>query len=304
MADGHDCSSSGLDKGPNGVGQFTQFLSATTELLIGSFGNLFQFRNRGLQNDASTCSEGEGEHTYYSTAPQGLWTEPLLKDLQDATPSSTGEHTYYSTAPQELWTEILSNDLQDATPSSSGEHTCHSTSPQNLCTEILSNDLQDATPSSTGEHTCYSTSSQKLCTEILSNDLQDATPSSAGEHACHSISPQKLCTEILSSDLQDLNFVSKTQNYAGESSFVEVHELAQSDLLLLQLLLEGGQAHVYFAECEKFSTPVVVKRLKHGNVDLHELLCRMEKLMKIRKENNSAICRVFGAGEDFVEMFG
>jgi len=26
----------------------------------------------------------------------------------------------------------------------------------------------------------------------------------------------------------------------------------------------------------------------------------MEKLMKIRKENNSAICRVLGAGEDFV----
>jgi serine/threonine protein kinase len=75
--------------------------------------------------------------------------------------------------------------------------------------------------------------------------------------------------------------------------------LKQSDLLLLQLLAEGGQAHVYFAECGKFSTPVVVKRLKRGNVDLHELLCRMEKLMKIRKENNSAICRVFGAGVDF-----
>jgi len=47
---------------------------------------------------------------------------------------------------------------------------------------------------------------------------------------------------------------------------VEVHELGQSDLLLLQLLAEGGQAHVYFAECEKFSTPVVIKRLKYGNV--------------------------------------
>jgi serine/threonine protein kinase len=84
---------------------------------------------------------------------------------------------------------------------------------------------------------------------------------------------------------------------------MEVHELGQSDLRLLHLVAEGGYAHVYFAECEEFSTPVVpvvVKRLKHGNVDLHELLCRMEKLMKIRKENNSAICRVFGAGEDFV----
>jgi len=69
---------------------------------------------------------------------------------------------------------------------------------------------------------------------------------------------------------------------------VEVQELGQSDLLLLQLLGEGGQAHVYLLS-EKFSTHVVVKRLKYGNVDLYELLCRMEKLMKIRKENNSAI---------------
>jgi serine/threonine protein kinase len=81
---------------------------------------------------------------------------------------------------------------------------------------------------------------------------------------------------------------------------VEVHELGQSDFLFLQLLAEGGQAHVYFAVCEKLSTPVVVKRLRYGNFDLYELLCRMEKLMKIRKEKNSAICRVFGAGEDFV----
>ncbi|CAK9864227.1 unnamed protein product [Sphagnum jensenii] len=208
MEDAHDCSSSGLDKGPNGVGRVTYFLSATRSLLIENFRNRFRFRNRELQNDATTSSKGE--HTYYSTAPQELWTEPLSKHLQDATTSSTGEHTYYSTAPQELWTEVLSNDLQD------------------------------------------------------------------------------------------LNLVSKTQNNAGESTFVEVQELGQSDLLLLQLLAEGGQAHVYFAECEKFSTPVVVKRLKHGNVDLHKLLYQMEMLMKTRKENNSAICRVFGAGKDFV----
>jgi hypothetical protein len=164
MADTHICSSSGLDKGPNGVGQVTHFVSATRS-----------FRNRELQNDATT--------------------------------SSTGEHTYYSTAPQELWTELLSKDLQDQ------------------------------------------------------------------------------------------NFVSKTQNNEGESSCVEVHLLEQSDLLLLGLLAEGGQAHVYFAE---FSTPVVVKRLKHGNVDLFRLQRRMEMVMKTRKKNNSAICRVFGVGIDFV----
>ncbi len=128
----------------------------------------------------------------------------------------------------------------------------------------------------------------------------DATTSSKGEHTYYSTAPQELWTEVLSNDLQHLNFVSKTQNNEGNSSCVEVHELGQSDLVLLQLLAEGGQAHVYFAECEKFSTPVVVKRLKHGNVDLHELLYPMEVLMKIRKKHNSAICRVFDAGKDFV----
>ncbi len=167
MADALVCSSSGLDKGPNGAGQVTHFVSATRSS-----------RNRELQNDATI--------------------------------SNTGEHTYYSTAPQELWTEILSKDLQDQ------------------------------------------------------------------------------------------NFVSKTQNNEGESSCVEVHLLEQSDLLLLRLLAEGGQAHVYFARCEKFSTPVVVKRLKHGNVDLFRLQRRMERVTKTRKQNNSAICRVFGVGIDYV----
>jgi serine/threonine protein kinase len=66
------------------------------------------------------------------------------------------------------------------------------------------------------------------------------------------------------------------------------------------LLAEGGQAHLYFASCEKFPTVVVVKRLKHGNVDLFRLQRRMEMVMKTRKKNNSAICRVFGVGIDFV----
>ncbi|CAK9261687.1 unnamed protein product [Sphagnum jensenii] len=148
MAYARDSSSSGLDKGPNGVGQVTHFLSATRS-----------FRNRELQNDPTT--------------------------------SNTGEHTYYSTAPQELWTELLPKDLQGQ------------------------------------------------------------------------------------------NFVSNTQNNeADEAEFscVEVHLLGQSDLLLLWLLAEGGQAHVYSAECEKFSTPVVVKRLKHGNVDLFRLQRRMEMM--------------------------
>jgi serine/threonine protein kinase len=166
MADARDCSSSGLDKGPNVVGEVTHFLSAAPS-----------FRNRDLQNDAST--------------------------------SSTGEHTYYSTAPQELWTELLPKDLR---------------------------------------------SQKKL---------------------------------------------SNTQDNEPEFCFEEVQFLQQSDITLLWLLAQGGQAHIYSAECERFSTPVVVKRLKHRNVDLFRLQRQMEMLMKIRKKNNSAICRVFGVGTDF-----
>ncbi len=195
MADDHDCSRSGLDMGPSGLGQVTDFPSAAREL-----------RNRESHNDAATSSTGE--RTCSSTAPQELWTEPLSKDLGDATTSSTGEHTYYSTAPQELWTEVLSKDLED------------------------------------------------------------------------------------------LNFVGKTQNKEGESSCVEVLLLEPSDLVLEGELAEGGQAHVYFAKCVKFPMPVVVKRLKNVNVDLFRLQGRMERVMKLRKKNDSAICRVLGVGED------
>jgi serine/threonine protein kinase len=166
MEHAHDCSSSGFDKGPNGLGQVTHFLSATR-----------WFWNPELQNDVTT--------------------------------SRTGEQTYHSTAPQELWTEILSNDLKDQ------------------------------------------------------------------------------------------NFVSETQNDEGESSCVEVHLMKQSDIWLLGLLAEGGQAHVYYAKYGSFM-PVVVKRLKYGNVDLFRLQRRMERVMRMRKKNNSAICRVFGVGIDFV----
>jgi hypothetical protein len=72
-----------------------------------------------LQSSAFVHSDGVRKNqevmadTYYSTAPQELWTEPLSEDRHDATTSSRGEHTYYSTAPQELWTELLPKDLQD-----------------------------------------------------------------------------------------------------------------------------------------------------------------------------------------------
>ncbi|CAM6053868.1 unnamed protein product [Sphagnum tenellum] len=131
-------------------------------------------------------------------------------------------------------------------------------------------------------------------------DLQnDASTSSTGEHTYYSTAPQELWAELLPKDLQSQKNLSNTQDNEPEFCFEEVQFLRQSDLTLLWFIAQGGQAHVYSAECEKFSTPVVVKRLKHGNVDLFRLQRRMEMLMKIRKKNNSAICRVFGVGTDF-----
>jgi len=189
----HDCSSSGLDKRPSGIGQVTDFLSAAREL-----------RNRESQNDVPTSSTGK--RTYYSTAPEEQWAEPLSKDVQGATTSSTGGLTYYSTAPQELWTQVLSKDVHDLS-----------------------------------------------------------------------------CA---------------AQNNEGESSCVEVLLLEPSDLVLGRKLAEGGQASIYWATCPKFPMPHVVKRLNDVNVDLLSLQRRMDRVMKMRKKNNSAICTVLGVGKD------
>ncbi|CAK9261684.1 unnamed protein product [Sphagnum jensenii] len=188
----HDCGSSGLDRGSSGIGQVTDFLSAARE-----------FRNRESQNDVPTSSTGK--RTYYSTAPEEQWAEPLSKDVQGATTSITGGFTCYSTAPQELWTQVLSKDVHD------------------------------------------------------------------------------------------LNCVA--QNNEGESSCVEVL-LEPSDIVLNAKLAEGGQASIYFATCPKFPMPHVVKRLNDVNVDLLSLQRRMDRVMKMRKKNNSAICTVLGVGKD------
>ncbi|CAN5958989.1 unnamed protein product [Sphagnum jensenii] len=115
-------------------------------------------------------------------------------------------------------------------------------------------------------------------TRLFQNrELQnDATTSSTGAHTYYSTAPQELWTELLSKDLQDSILFPETQNNEGKSSCVEVHMLKQSEIVLLGLLAEGGQAHVYFAHCEKFSSPVVVKILKQGNVDLFRLQRRLE----------------------------
>ncbi|CAK9203783.1 unnamed protein product [Sphagnum troendelagicum] len=156
----------------------------------------------------------------------------------------------------------------------------------------------DATTGSAGEHAYYSTAPQELWAEPLSKDIQEVTTSNTGECKYCSTAPQEHWTGLWSKDLQDLNFVAKTENNEGESSCVEVLLLKPSDIVLGEELAEGTQAHVYFARCEKLSRPVVVKRLKDVSVDLLSLQRRMEKVMKVRKENKSAICAVLGVGQD------
>jgi serine/threonine protein kinase len=84
----------------------------------------------------------------------------------------------------------------------------------------------------------------------------------------------------------------------AEESFSQVRLLDPVDLSLLKEIAEGGQAHVFLADCDKFSTPGVVKRLKGGQVDLSQLRRRMDKVMDIVRKNSSAVCRVMAVGED------
>ncbi|CAK9203822.1 unnamed protein product [Sphagnum troendelagicum] len=175
----------------------------------------------------------------------------------------------------------------DVTASTS-ERTYYSTAPVELWTE-LRNDVT----TSISEQTFYSTAPVELWTKVRN----DAT-TSTGEQTCYAKAPTEPLNDLLSKDLQDPNFVLVTPN-EGESC-VEVLLLDQVDVDLEKLIAEGGQAHVYFASCDKFSTPVVVKRLKYGNVDLFQLQRRMEMVMKTMKKRNSAICRVFGVGKDYV----
>ncbi|CAK9201795.1 unnamed protein product [Sphagnum troendelagicum] len=100
--------------------------------------------------------------------------------------------------------------------------------------------------------------------------------------------PEEHWTE-LAKDPQDEDFV-----MVKESS----SEVQLMDLHLSEKIAEGGQANVFFAYCGKFSTPLVVKRLKSGQVDLLKLRRRMDKVMTLVRERSSAICRVMAVGKD------
>ncbi|CAK9261688.1 unnamed protein product [Sphagnum jensenii] len=117
--------------------------------------------------------------------------------------------------------------------------------------------------------------------------------------------PQVLWSELLSKVLKESvqnlgkSFVPKNR-YDEYERCVVLQLLPQFDGRLLGLLAEGGQAHVYRAKYGNTSMPVLVKRLKHGNVDLVALQRRMEMVMKVRRQNKSANCRVFSVGVDLV----
>ncbi|KAH8943763.1 hypothetical protein BDL97_13G071500 [Sphagnum fallax] len=108
------------------------------------------------------------------------------------------------------------------------------------------------------------------------------------ELTCYGSAPEEHWTE-LAKEPQDEDFV------IVEESSSEVHLM---DLHLSEQIAEGGQANVFFADCEKFSTPVVVKRLKYGQVDLLKLRRRLDKVMRLVRERSSAICRVMAVGKD------
>jgi serine/threonine protein kinase len=108
------------------------------------------------------------------------------------------------------------------------------------------------------------------------------------ELTCYGSAPEEHWTE-LAKDSQDEDFVME------EESFSEVRLM---DLHLSEKIAEGGQANVFFAYCERFSTPLVVKRLKYGQVDLLTLRRRMDKVMRLVRERSSAICKVMAVGKD------
>jgi serine/threonine protein kinase len=94
------------------------------------------------------------------------------------------------------------------------------------------------------------------------------------------------------------------ETISEDDKLLEVRLLDPFDIFLLQKIGEGTQGDVFFATCEKFSTPLVVKRLKYklkrGQEDLVELQKRMDKVMKTSRRNSSAVCKVMGVGMDAV----
>jgi serine/threonine protein kinase len=145
-------------------------------------------------------------------------------------------------------------------------------------------ELEEELTATGGQGTCFS----KSATQELESHVTTPT-----QFKYYGSAPREHWTEPakFAEDPQD-------QLVLEEESFSQVRLLDPVDLSLLEEIAEGGQANVFLAACEKFSTPGVVKRLKGGQIDLSRLRRRMDKVMEIVRKNSSAICRVMAVGED------
>ncbi len=148
-------------------------------------------------------------------------------------------------------------------------------------------------PTVTGQVTSFKSTTQRSRSEV-------APPRSL---SCYGSAPEEFWSELSSRDVQDQS-CDLVETLSENKSPLEVRLLDPFDIFLLQKIGEGGQAHVFLATCQKFSTPLVVKRLnyklKRGQEDLVELQKRMDKVMKTSRRNASAVCKVMGVGMDAV----
>ncbi|CAK9203773.1 unnamed protein product [Sphagnum troendelagicum] len=285
MAGDHDCSSSGLDNGLGG--QKKEVMAADHD-----FSSSWIDKGLGGQKQDVMSGDHNCSSSGLDKGLRGQKQEVMVGD-HDCSSSWLDEGLGGQKKELIVGDHDCSSSGLDKGPSGIGQVTDFLSAARELRNRESQNDVAT---SSTGKRTYYSTAPKEQWAEPLSKDLQGATTSSTGGFTYYSTAPQELWTQVLSKDLHDLNFVA--QNNEGESSCVEVLLLEPSDLVFKAKLAEGGQASIYFATCPKFSMPVVVKRLNDVNVDLLCLQRRMDRVMKIRKKNNSAICTVLGVGKD------
>ncbi|CAK9203744.1 unnamed protein product [Sphagnum troendelagicum] len=285
MAGDHDCSSSGLD---NGLGGQKQEMMAVDHDFSSSW------IDKGLGGQKQDVMSGD-HNCSSSGLDKGLGGQKQEVMVGDHDCSSSWLDEGLGGQKKEVMVgdHDCSSSGLDKVPSGIGQVADFLSAARELRKRKSQNDVAT---SSTGKRTYCSTAPKELWAEPLSKDLQGATTSSTGGFTYYSTAPKELWTEVLSKDLHDLNL--GAQNNEGESSCVEVLLLEPSDLVFGVKLAEGGQASIYSATCPKFPMPVVVKRLNNVNVDLLSLQRRMDRVMKIRKKNNSAICKVLGVGKD------
>jgi serine/threonine protein kinase len=149
-------------------------------------------------------------------------------------------------------------------------------------------------PDGVGQATHFLSASRSFRNGELNDDVTSST-------TYYSTAPQELWTELLPEYLQHQNLALETESV--ESGWVQVlgkpnYKIRHDEIYLERLLAEGGEAHVYSATLGGRRLIFVCKRFKHQNVSLFRLQRRMALVMKVKEENNSAICGVYGAGLD------